>query len=51
MWRAPDKRRSNSRRDPHIGSAFSDFLKEEGIYEEVTGHAIKRVLAAESSKR
>jgi hypothetical protein len=31
--------------NPHIGSAFSDFLKEEGIYEEVTTHAIKRVLA------
>ncbi len=31
--------------NPHIGSAFGDFLKEEGIYEEVTGHAIKRVLA------
>ena len=31
--------------NPHIGSAFSDFLKEEGIYEEVTAHAIKRVLA------
>jgi antitoxin HicB len=32
-------------RNPHIGSAFSDFLKEEGLYEEVTAHAIKRVLA------
>jgi hypothetical protein len=31
--------------NPHIGSSFSDFLKEEGIYEEVTAHAIKRVLA------
>jgi antitoxin HicB len=31
--------------NPHIGSRFSDFLKEEGIYEEVTAHAIKRVLA------
>jgi hypothetical protein len=29
----------------HIGSSFSDFLKEEGIYEEVTAHAVKRVLA------
>ncbi len=29
----------------HIGSAFSDFLKEEGIYEDVTTHAVKRVLA------
>ena len=28
-----------------IGSPFDDFLKEEGIYEEVTARAIKRVLA------
>jgi antitoxin HicB len=31
--------------NPHFGSSFEDFLKEEGIYEEVTNHAIKRVLA------
>jgi len=31
--------------NPHLGSAFSDFLKQEGLYEEVTAHAIKRVLA------
>jgi antitoxin HicB len=30
---------------PHIGSSFSEFLKEEGLYEEVTAHAVKRVLA------
>jgi len=29
----------------HIGSSFSGFLKEEGIYEDVTAHATKRVLA------
>ena len=28
-----------------IGSTLDDFLKEEGIYEEVSAHAIKRVLA------
>jgi antitoxin HicB len=28
-----------------IGSSFDDFLKEEGIYGEVTARAIKRVLA------
>jgi antitoxin HicB len=28
-----------------IGSSFDDFLKGEGIYEEVTARAIKRVLA------
>jgi DNA-binding Xre family transcriptional regulator len=29
----------------HIGSSFDDFLKEDGIYEEVTARAIKRVIA------
>jgi antitoxin HicB len=29
----------------HIGSSFDDFLKESGIYEEVTARAIKRVIA------
>ncbi len=33
------------KRNPRIGSSFSSFLKEEGLYEEVTVHAIKRVLA------
>lgn len=28
-----------------VGSSFDDFLREEGIYEEVTATAIKRVLA------
>ena len=28
-----------------IGSSFDDFLKEEGVYEEVTARAIKRVIA------
>jgi len=28
-----------------VGSSFDDFLKEEGIYEEVTTRAIKRVIA------
>jgi antitoxin HicB len=28
-----------------IGSSFDDFLKEEGIYEQVTARAIKRVIA------
>jgi DNA-binding Xre family transcriptional regulator len=28
-----------------VGSSFDDFLKQEGIYEEVTARAIKRVLA------
>jgi antitoxin HicB len=29
----------------HIGSSFDNFLKQEGIYEEATGHAIKRIIA------
>lgn len=29
----------------HIGSSFDDFLREEGIQEEATAHAIKRVLS------
>lgn len=29
----------------HIGSSFDSWLHEEGIYEEVTGTAIKRVLS------
>jgi antitoxin HicB len=29
----------------HIGSPFDSWLREEGIYEEVTATAIKRVLA------
>ena len=28
-----------------VGSTFDDFLKEDGIYEEVTARAIKRVIA------
>jgi len=32
-------------KNPHIGSSFEDFLKEEGLFEEVTAHAVKRVLA------
>ena len=31
-----------------IGSSFDDFLKEDGIYEEVTARAIKRCLRVSS---
>lgn len=31
--------------NPHIGSAFNDWLKEEGLEEDANTHAIKRVLA------
>ncbi|MFZ3351238.1 MAG: helix-turn-helix transcriptional regulator [Xanthobacteraceae bacterium] len=33
------------KRKARIGSSFDEFLKEEGIYEEVTARAIKRVIA------
>ena len=32
-------------KNKHIGSSFDDFLKEEGIHEAATSHAIKRVIA------
>ena len=31
--------------NPHIGTSFDEFLNEDGIYEEVTAAAVKRVLA------
>jgi antitoxin HicB len=31
--------------NPHAGSTFDDFLREEGLYEECSEIAIKRVLA------
>jgi antitoxin HicB len=31
--------------NPHSGSSFDDFLKEEGIFEEVQAKALKRVVA------
>jgi antitoxin HicB len=31
--------------NPHAGSKFDDFLKEDGIYEEVQARALKRALA------
>jgi hypothetical protein len=33
------------KKNPHRGSTFDSFLKEEGIYEEVTTASMKRVLA------
>jgi len=36
--------------NPYIGSSFEDFLKEEGIYDEVTAHAIKRVITWQIDK-
>jgi hypothetical protein len=34
----------------HIGSSFEDFLKEEGIFEETTTQAVKRVLSWQISQ-
>lgn len=31
--------------NPHAGSSFDEFLKEEGIFEEVQARALKRALA------
>jgi len=31
--------------NPHTGSSFDEFLKEEGLYEEVTARALKRIVA------
>jgi antitoxin HicB len=32
-------------RNPHIGESFDSFLRDEGIFDEVTATAIKRTLA------
>lgn len=34
-----------SKSNPHLGSSFEDFLRDDGLYEETTARAIKRVLA------
>lgn len=38
------------KRNPHIGSSLDDFLKEEGLYEDATNYAVKRVLAWQVEK-
>jgi antitoxin HicB len=38
------------RKNPHIGSTLDDFLREEGIFEDATNYAIKRVLAWQVEK-
>jgi len=35
----------SKKHNPHIGGSLDDFLKEEGIYEEVQTQAIKEVVA------
>src|ERR1700689_2615233 len=39
------KERHHMKKKGRIGSSFDDFLKKEGVYEEVTARAIKRVIA------
>ena len=34
-----------SKINPHAGSSFDDFLKKDGIYEEVQARALKRALS------
>ncbi len=34
-----------TKKNPHIGSSFEDFLAEEGLLEDCTNAAIKRVVA------
>ena len=34
-----------AKRNPHTGSNFNDFLKQENLFEEVHAKALKRVLA------
>lgn len=37
--------------NPHRGSSFDDFLRDEGIYDEASAIAIKRVLAWQLEQR
>jgi DNA-binding phage protein len=38
------------KRNRHIGSSLDEFLKEEGIFEEATAQAVKKVLAWQLEK-
>src|SRR5271166_5600736 len=45
-WRRNASRSGNVvKRNPRTGSRFDDFLKEEGIFEEVQAKALKRAIA------
>ena len=37
-------------KNPNIGSTLDDFLREEGLFEDATNYAIKRVLAWQLEK-
>jgi DNA-binding Xre family transcriptional regulator len=38
------------KKNPHIGSSLDDFLKEEGLHEDATNYAVKRILAWQIQK-
>ena len=38
------------KKNPHLGSKFDDFLEEQGLLDEVTATAMKRVLALQIEK-
>jgi DNA-binding Xre family transcriptional regulator len=38
------------KKNPHIGSSLDDFLKEDGIHEDATNYAVKRILAWQIQK-
>jgi antitoxin HicB len=37
--------KAGTKANPHVGSDFDDFMKEEGLYDEAQTVAVKRVLA------
>lgn len=39
-----------AKKNPHLGSKFDDFLEEQGLLEEVTTAAMKRVLALQIAR-
>lgn len=38
------KRKQAPRKNPHIGSRFDDFMKEQGLYDGAKSHAIKETI-------
>jgi antitoxin HicB len=42
---------TKAKKNPHIGSSLDDFLKDEGIYDEVTSLVIKEKIAFQLKQR
>jgi len=42
---------TKAKKNPHIGSSLDDFLKEDGIYDEVTSLVIKEKIAFQLKQR